>query len=441
MVTLLDEVLVFEMKFYIKTFGCKVNQYESEFMSELLMSNGFRASNNLKSSDIIIINSCAVTSESDRKTRQFLHKARKELPRAIIVLCGCVPQSAKNLYNYTDCADIILGNSNRKDLLKYLQGFRLGNLQIIDVKNHENNEKYEHFSINHFKERTRAFVKIQDGCNNFCSYCLIPYTRGRERSKKIDDIRNELENLRNAGFKEIVFTGINLSSYGKEYGINLCDAIEIASSISGIERIRLSSVEPDFLSNEIIDRMSQYKKLCNHFHVCLQSGCDSVLRRMNRHYDTGAYRNVINKLRQKFNNCSITTDIISGFPGETESEFNATLEFVKEMQFTKIHAFPYSVRNGTKAANMNDQVDNSLKKIRCKLLSDVAQVSCEKFLNSQIGKIHNILFEKRISDNCYEGFSENYINAKVHSNKNLNGKILPVIVENAENNFLIGKTL
>lgn len=425
------------MNFYIKTLGCKVNQYESQVMTENLIKNGFTKINTLNKPDIIIINSCTVTSESDRKTRQFVHKAKKENPQAVIILCGCVPQAAKKNENNFKYADIIIGNTNRNDLIFYINEFLKTKKQVIDIKEHKNHEKYEKLNINDFNERTRAFMKIQDGCNNFCSYCLIPFARGRERSKKLEDIIQEAQNLALAGFKEIVLTGINLSSYGKEFGINLCNVVEEISKIEKIKRIRLSSVEPEFLSNEIIARLANCKKLCNHFHLCLQSGCNQTLKRMNRHYTTDYYQNTVLNLRNFFTNCSITTDILVGFPGEGDEEFNETLNFIKKIKFSSAHVFPYSIRQGTKAALMQPQVLNETKRSRCKIISKEIQKSKNDFLKNQIGKTLNVLFETK-ENNTYTGFSENYIEIQVESSKDIKAEILPIKITCAQDNYCKG---
>lgn len=425
------------MNFYIKTLGCKVNQYESQVMAENLINNGFIKTSDPNSADIIIINSCTVTSESDRKTRQFVHKAKKENSSAVIILCGCVPQAAKNKINNFKYADIILGNTNRNKVAAYINEFLKNHKQIVDISEHKTCEKYEKFNINNFTGRTRAFMKIQDGCNNFCSYCLIPFARGRERSKRLEDIIKEAKNLALSGFKEVVLTGINLSSYGKEFNINLCDVVEEISKIEKIKRIRLSSVEPEFLSDENIIRLANCKKLCNHFHLCLQSGCDETLKRMNRHYTTDYYKQIVLNLRKAFPNCSITTDILVGFPGESDAEFNKTLTFIKEINFSNAHVFPYSIRQGTKAALMKPQIPKEIKKSRCKTIAKEIENSKISFLKKQIGKTLNILFEQS-SDNIHTGFSENYIEIKVESSKNIKGEILPVKIINCENNCCNG---
>ncbi len=427
------------MKFHIKTLGCRVNQYESQFMKELLVSNDFQETVSFEEADIIVINSCTVTAESDRKTRQFVHKAKALNPNSIVVLCGCMPQAMVASQANFKYADIVLGNSNRKDLLKYIDRF-MGNRQgIVDIKEYKTNDKYEDISISSFSGRTRAYMKIQDGCNNFCSYCLIPYARGRERSRKLSDIKNEAEKLANIGYKEIILTGINLSSYGKEFDLNLCDAIEVLEKIEGIRRVRLSSLEPDFLNSEIIDRMSKCKKLCNHFHLCLQSGCDATLKRMNRHYDTKKYRQLVQELRNKFENCSISTDILLGFPGETEDEFNKTLDFVREIELSKAHVFPFSIRKGTKASKMENQIDKSIKKKRCKVIADIIKKQSENFLLSQVGNKLFVLFESLEGENMYIGFSENYLVVKVFSKENICGKILPVTVKACDSETLFGE--
>ncbi len=427
------------MKFHIKTLGCRVNQYESQFMKELLVSNGFQETGRFEEADIVVINSCTVTAESDRKTRQFVHKAKALNPNSIVILCGCMPQAMAASQANFKYADIVLGNRNRKDLLKYIVRFMENRQGIVDIKEHKTDDTYEDILISSFSGRTRAYMKIQDGCNNFCSYCLIPYARGRERSRKLSDIKNEAEQLAQVGYKEIILTGINLSAYGKEFDLNLCDAIEVLEKIEGIHRIRLSSLEPDFLNSQIIHRMSKCKKLCNHFHLCLQSGCDATLKRMNRHYDTEKYRQLVQELRNKFKNCSISTDILLGFPGETEDEFNKTLDFVREIELSKAHVFPFSVREGTKASIMENQIAKGIKKERCKVIADVVNEQSEKFLHSQIDKKLYVLFEGLERENMYIGFSENYLAVKVFSKQDICGKILPVAVKACDSETLFGE--
>ncbi|MFR7551312.1 MAG: tRNA (N(6)-L-threonylcarbamoyladenosine(37)-C(2))-methylthiotransferase MtaB, partial [Acutalibacteraceae bacterium] len=330
------------MKVKMITLGCKVNQYESEAMLSSLLKNGFSAAQDGEPADVVVLNSCTVTAESDRKVRQVFRRAKKDNPDAVMVLSGCMAQAFPEDAKRLEEADIILGTSNRARLLPDLLAFLSARQRIIDIEPHTSGEAFERLQVDSFSGRTRAFVKIEDGCNRFCSYCIIPYARGRVRSKPLEDLRGELHALAANGFREVVLTGINLSAYGQEFGLHLCDAIEAACSVPGIERVRLGSLEPEQLSEDVIRRMAKQKKLCPQFHLSLQSGCDATLRRMNRHYTADEYRTIVRNLRAAFENAAVTTDIMVGFAGETNAEFEASLAFAKEIAFAKVHVFAYS---------------------------------------------------------------------------------------------------
>ena len=325
------------MKVSTITLGCKVNQYETQAMLNQLLQGGFSACQTGEDADIILLNSCTVTSTSDHKVKQTLHKARREHPHAVIVLTGCMPQAFPELAEDLTDADIVLGNSNRSSLLPHILQYLSTRQRIIDIVPHQTKEKFESMSVENFYERTRAFIKIQDGCNRFCSYCIIPYARGRVRSKPLDDLIAEVTQLSEKGYKEIVLTGINLSAFGQDINLHLCDAVEAVCAINGIERVRLGSLEPEQLSEDVIIRLSKQQKLCPQYHLSLQSGCDETLKLMNRHYTTEEYRTIVQNLRNAFDNAAITTDIMVGFPGETEEEFMQSLEFAKEISFSNVH--------------------------------------------------------------------------------------------------------
>ena len=328
------------MKISIITLGCKVNQYESEAMFSQLIAAGFSPALPGEASDVIIVNSCTVTASSDHKVRQALSHARRENPQAVIVLTGCMPQAFPEASAQLADADIVLGNQQRALLLPHLMQFLKTRERIVDIPPHESGEAFEPMNVQRFHDRTRAFLKIEDGCNRFCAYCIIPYARGRVRSKPLEALREEVEALAANGYREIVLTGINLSAYGQELGLHLCDAVEAAATPEGILRVRLGSLEPEQLSLSVIHRLSQQEKLCPQFHLSLQSGCNETLSRMNRHYTTDEYRVIVQNLRNAFENAAITTDIMVGFPGETEAEFAASLAFVKEIAFARAHIFP-----------------------------------------------------------------------------------------------------
>ncbi|MBQ2676651.1 MAG: tRNA (N(6)-L-threonylcarbamoyladenosine(37)-C(2))-methylthiotransferase MtaB [Clostridia bacterium] len=419
------------------TLGCKVNQYETELMREDLIKNGYEIVTAQDQPDVFIINSCTVTAESDRKTRQMVRKYRRMLPDAVIVLTGCMPQAFTNEAAALTEADIVLGNATNNLLTSSISKFLIDNKQIVDVQPHD--KTLVQSTITDFYERTKAFLKIEDGCDRFCSYCIIPYARGRVRSKSIDNIVTEVTALADAGYKEVVLIGINLSAYGKENGLCLADAVEAAAGVDGIERVRLGSMEPDQFTDDVIERLAKIEKLCPQFHLSLQSGCDKTLKAMNRHYDTEFYRQLINKLRESFDNCSITTDIMVGFAGETDEDFDISLNFLKEIGFAKAHVFAYSRRKGTKAYDFAQQVSNQQKHHRSSKMIAAANETQAKFLQSQIGLISPVLFENRTKDGFYEGYTPNYTLVKVNSDTNPCGKIMNVKLLSVDNESCIGE--
>lgn len=429
------------MKIFYYTFGCKVNQYETENIKEHLSARGFSTTDSIADSDICIINSCTVTSMADRKGRQLIHKIKKENPDSIIVLTGCFPQAfAKEAENMEDI-DIITGTGNKTQIPYLIEEFLKHHHKIISINPHEKNEKFESMQNTKYIDKTRAIIKIQDGCDQYCTYCIIPYARGHIRSKPLSDLKNEVISLANAGHKEIVLVGINLSCYGKDTGHRLIDAIETACSINGIERVRLGSIEPELISDEDILRMSKLEKLCPQFHLSLQSGCDKTLKAMNRKYDTSQYEALVNKLRNAFADTAITTDIMVGFPGETDEDFNASLEFVKKIGFAKTHIFPYSVRKGTIAAKW-PQVNGIVKEERAKKMKEICKHSQTEFLKSQIGKIFPVLFETENSPNFHHGYTPNYTLVKIYEKdyvKSLRRNIFYVKIIGLENDYCIGK--
>lgn len=424
------------MKFYIFTLGCKVNQYESQIMHENLCKNGFEYTQNYNNADIVIINSCTVTSASDSKAVKLMHRVKRENPQCTLVLTGCMPQAFPNDERFAE-ADIILGNRSRNTVLPAIQQFLTNRVRINAVINHENDDKFESMSINNFTERTRAFVKIEDGCNRFCSYCIIPYARGRVRSKPLYQLKTELNNLSAQGFKEVVLVGINLSAYGQEFNANLADAIETACAVDGIERVRLGSLEPERMDKETINRLTKQNKLCPQFHLSLQSGCNATLKRMNRHYSAEDYLEIVNNLRNAFDNCSITTDIMVGFPGETDEEFNESLEFAKKVAFAKVHVFAYSRRPGTVADKADNQVPENIKNIRSKRMIELTNSTTNAFLNSQTGMVEPVLFERE-KNGYYEGHTMNYTQVIVKSKQNLNNKIVKVKIQKVDKNKCVG---
>ena len=375
------------MKVSVITLGCKVNQYESQAMLDQLVRAGFSACESAAESDIVLINSCTVTSTSDHKVRQTLHRARRGNPSAVIVLTGCMPQAFPELAEQLTDADIVLGNSNRHSLVPDILQYLSSRQRIVDIVPHEKAAEFESMQVERFFERTRAFIKIEDGCNRFCSYCIIPYARGRVRSKPLDELREEVAHLAANGYREIVLTGINLSAYGQELGLHLCDAVEAACMPEGIARVRLGSLEPEQLSVDVIARLAKQEKLCPQFHLSLQSGCNATLRRMNRHYTAGEYREKCQLLRETFYEPALTTDVIVGFPGEQEEDFLDTIRLVEEVGFSAAYTFMYSPRPGTLAAKMEGQIDEAVKKDRLfrlnQRIAQLLQESNQKYIGQQ----------------------------------------------------------
>jgi threonylcarbamoyladenosine tRNA methylthiotransferase MtaB len=428
------------MKVSIITLGCKVNQYESQVLLNQLQAAGFTACDPSEESDVVILNTCTVTSTSDRKARQLLHRARRKNPKAVLVVTGCLPQAfPQEADKQLAEADIVLGNSNRSSLLPDIERFMKTRQRIVDIVPHTSGEPFEPMSTDRFFERTRAFLKIEDGCNRYCSYCIIPYARGPVRSKPLDDLKRELEQIASKGYPEVVLTGINLSAYGQEWGLTLCDAVEAACAVEKIQRVRLGSLEPERLDEAVIARLKRQKKLCPQFHLSLQSGCDETLKRMNRHYNTEEYRRIVHNLRQTFSNAAITTDIMVGFPGETEEEFEQSKAFVEEIQFAKTHVFSYSRRPGTVADQAPEQVDPKVKEERSHRMIDTARKTRAAFLESQCGLTEFVLFEQKSAAGVYEGYTPNYTPVKTHSAEDLCGKILPVHITAATDDFCLGE--
>lgn len=427
------------MKVKMITLGCKVNQYESEAMLSSLLKNGFTAAADDEQADVVVLNSCTVTAESDRKVRQIFRRAKKDNPDAVMVLSGCMAQAFPEDAQRLEEADIILGTSNRARLLPDLLTFLSTRQRIVDIEPHTNSETFERLQVENFSGRTRAFVKIEDGCNRFCSYCIIPYARGRVRSKPLEDLKAELHALADNGFREVVLTGINLSAYGQEFGLHLCDAIEAACAVPGIARVRLGSLEPEQLSEPVIRRMAKQEKLCPQFHLSLQSGCDATLRRMNRHYTADEYRTIVRNLRAAFDNAAITTDIMVGFAGETEEEFAASLAFAKEIAFAKVHVFAYSRRPGTRAYDMGDQVTNAVKESRSHAMIRATTETQRTFSDTQVGRTEQVLFERAVQPGVYEGYSMNYTPVLAASGTSLAGQIRTVRIESNAGTHCIGR--
>ena len=429
------------MKAKIITLGCKVNQYESEAMLEALLAGGFQEAEQGEEADVVVVNSCTVTATSDQKVRQTLRRARRENPGAVMVLTGCMPQAFPEEAAALEEADVVLGNTRRGDLLPRVMEYLSSKQRIVDIAPHQQGERFEKMSVSVFHGRTRAFLKIQDGCDRFCSYCIIPYARGRVRSKPLEELRQEVGQLGEAGYKEVVLTGINLPAYGKELGLHLCDAVEAACEAPGIQRVRLGSLEPEQLTPPVIQRMAQQEKLCPQFHLSLQSGCDATLRRMNRHYTTAEYREIVENLREAFPNCAITTDIMVGFAGETQEEFQASLDFAREIAFAKVHVFAYSRRPGTRAYTMPDQLTNRVKEERSREMIQVTRQTQQAFLQAQVGRVEEVLFEQQKERGLWEGYTRNYTHVLVPSGRDLSGEVLSTTLTEVQGESCVGKLL
>ena len=400
------------MNAYFYTLGCKVNQYETQAMRRQLEEEGFVTAEFTPGQPdiggaVLVINSCTVTGESDRKLRQLLRRCRREHPQSVLVLTGCMPQAFPEVAEEFEEPDIVLGNAKRNELFAKLQQFFTCRTRIVDIIPH--GTKFEKLSIREFQGRTRAFLKIEDGCNRFCSYCIIPYARGRVRSKPIDELEQEVRELAEQGYIEVVLVGINLTAYGQDLGLSVCDAVERVCAVDGIRRVRLGSIEPDHLTDEVIDRLAACDKLCPQFHLALQSGCDATLRRMNRHYTTAEYRALCDKLRSRFPNAALTTDIMVGFPGETETEFEESLNFAKEIAFSRIHCFAYSKRAGTPAARAAGQVPNAEKARRNRLMIAMGEGCAVAYAQGLVGKTVEVLPETVRKDGRMEGYTDTYV--------------------------------
>lgn len=425
------------MKVFFHTLGCKVNQYETQEMREQLNKSGYQVTEDEENADIFVINSCTVTSESDRKTRQCVRHYKKKHPESTVVLTGCMPQSFPEMAEKLTEADIVLGNKNNKLLVSSLNEYFGASCRVLHMEQHESGEPLISSGITSFEERTRATLKIEDGCDRFCSYCIIPKARGRIRWKPIDDIKREVNALADNGYREIVLVGINLSAYGKGSDIDLADAITVVSENEKIERIRLGSLEPDHITDDLIEKMAKCEKLCPQFHISLQSGCDKILKKMNRHYTSDEYFTLCEKLRNSFKDCTLTTDIMVGFPQESNEDFEITKQFAEKVGFEKIHIFPYSRRSGTVADKMDGQIEKSVKTVRVTELSKIADKIRNEFLEKQIGKTLSVLIESRHSDNMYLGYTANYTPVKCKNG--VVGEIKDVLITSVEDDYCIGE--
>lgn len=434
------------------TLGCKVNQYETNAMTQKFLEKGYKVieENNEEQEekpDICVINTCTVTNMSDRKSRQMLRRMKEKAPDTIVVAVGCYAQVAKEELSKIPEIDLVLGNNEKVEIVKYVEEYLEENKKISEIEDVMNSREFSDFGNITFSEKTRAVIKIQDGCDRFCSYCIIPYARGRVRSRKPESIISEITQIASKGIKEVVITGIHIASYGKDFvmckdeklkNYKLIDLLEQINKIDGIERIRLGSIEPLLITEEFVERLKKLNKICHHFHLSLQSGCDETLKRMNRRYTTGQFRNIVTILRKAYEDVNLTTDIIVGFPGETEEEFNKTYEFLKEINFYKMHVFKYSPRKGTKAAVMENQVPGNIKEERSKKLIELSNKNEFNYNSQYIGKNVEVLFEEE-KVGIFKGHTQNYIMVYCESKEKLDNKIKSVNCEKVVDDHIMAR--
>ncbi|MFQ7155532.1 MAG: tRNA (N(6)-L-threonylcarbamoyladenosine(37)-C(2))-methylthiotransferase MtaB [Merdimonas faecis] len=412
--------------------GCKVNAYETEAMQELLEDSGYEIVPFHEKADIYIINTCTVTNMADRKSRQMLHRARKMNPDAIVAACGCYVQEKPE--EVADCVDIVIGNNRKKEIVHILEEYEKGREGIRkDLVDIGHTREYEDLHLSRTAEHTRAYIKVQDGCNQFCSYCIIPYARGRVRSRSMESVREEVETLARNGYQEVVLTGIHLSSYGIDTGTDLLSLIRTVHEVAGIKRIRLGSLEPRIITEEFAEAIAGLPKMCPHFHLSLQSGCTETLKRMNRRYTAEEYYEKCELLRKYFRNPALTTDVIVGFPGETEEEFKASRDFIDKVDFYETHVFKYSRREGTKAAAMPDQVPEEEKTRRSNILLDLSRKKQAAYEQRLLGTTQEVLIEEEIRRNgeIYQvGHTREYVKIGIRTEEKLANRLVQIEIEN-----------
>lgn len=423
-----------EKIFSTLTLGCKVNQYETEAMAELFIAAGYRPREESDSyADVYLINTCTVTNLSDRKSRQMIRRAKRENPKGIVAVVGCYSQVNPEEVAAIDEVDIILGTKDRDKIVDYCESYGEEKRRIMAVENIRNFREFEHIHIETQEDMTRAYIKVQDGCNQFCTYCIIPYARGPIRSRTLEDAKKQGEALAKNGYRELILTGIHIGSYGKDLeNVALIDLIETIAEIPGIERIRLSSMEPHSITEDFMKRAVATGKLCDHFHLSLQNGSDPILKAMNRHYTAEEYYEKTELIRKYMPNAGLTTDIIVGFPTETEKDFEVTCDFVKKVGFSRIHVFKYSPRRGTKAATMEGQISGAVKQDRSHRLISLGEEMTREFISKEKSMVQRVLFEREETPGIYEGYTTNYIRVAVSSDKDLKNSIKRVKIIGGE---------
>ncbi|MCI9287504.1 MAG: tRNA (N(6)-L-threonylcarbamoyladenosine(37)-C(2))-methylthiotransferase MtaB [Clostridia bacterium] len=423
------------------TLGCKVNQYETNAMKQKFIEKDYEIVDFEEAADIYVVNTCTVTNMSDRKSRQIIRRAKESNKNSLLVVTGCYAQVAKDELEKIEEIDIVIGNQEKKDIVTFVEEKQKEKIEKVSDILYE--KSFAEFGASTYTDKTRAVIKVQDGCDRFCSYCIIPYARGRIRSRKPEEVIAEIEQLAKKGIKEVVITGIHLASYGKEYKphISLLELLKEINKIDGIERIRLGSLEPTLMTKEFIEGLVKLEKICDHFHLSLQSGCDETLERMNRRYTAEEFEEGIKIIRENFPNVSLTTDVIVGFPGETEEEFSKTYEFLERIKFYKMHVFKYSARKGTKAAVMQNQITGEIKEKRSNKLIELSNKNQKEQNQKYIGKEIDVLFEEQDGE-YIKGHTTNYIMVYVKSeDKTLEDTIRKVKITNALDEHLIGKCI
>ena len=437
------------------TLGCKVNQYETNAMAQKFLEKGYQIIEEITPEnedikpDICIINTCTVTNMSDRKSRQMLRRMKEKNPETIVVAVGCYAQVAKEELAKIPEIDLVLGNNEKVEVVKHVEEYINNNINNVELDDVMYSKEFSDFGDVTYTEKTRAVIKIQDGCDRFCSYCIIPYARGRVGSRKPESIISEITQIASKGIKEVVITGIHIASYGKDFAMSkdsklanyrLIDLLEEINEIQGIQRIRLGSIEPLLITEEFVERLKKLEKICHHFHLSLQSGCDETLKRMNRRYTTEQFKEIVRLLRNAYKDVNLTTDIIVGFPGETDEEFNKTYQFLKEIKFYKMHVFKYSPRKGTKAAVMPNQISGDIKEKRSRELLELSNENELEYNQKYIGKEMEVLFEEE-KEKIYKGHTQNYILVYCQTDKKIDNKIEKVICKKAEQDHILGEVL
>lgn len=428
------------------TLGCRVNHYETEAMTEKFLREGYEITEFDNFADVYVINTCSVTNMSDKKSRQIIGRARRKNENAVIAAVGCYSQVSPDEVSKIDGVDVVLGTRNKGDVVYYVNKAKDEGKMQVAVGEVLKNKTFEELNIEEYQDKTRAFLKIQDGCNRFCTYCLIPYTRGRTCSKDPDKVLEEIKRLEEHGFKEIILSGIHTASYGVdlEGDVTLISLLQEIEKLDGIERVIIGSIEPSFFTDEVIEKMRHMKKLCPQFHLSLQSGCDETLKRMNRRYTAKEYEEAVYKIRENLKDASITTDVIVGFPGETDEEFNETYKFLERIKLTKTHIFKFSPRKGTKAENMPNQVDGTIKEKRSKALIELNNKNEGEFSESLVRREMDVLVEKELNEKpgYFEGYTRNYVRVVFESEKSdIIGKIVKCKIEEANGDYVSGKIL